>query len=125
MSENAAVMERFVGAVLASELDKLPALMDDDFELVHSSTVPYAGTYKGSAGFMRFLEIFMKTYDIERLEPLETFVAQSGALIVEIALRGRLKSGGLVDTTMLEKWEFRGGKVLRIKPHYFDPNPIG
>jgi ketosteroid isomerase-like protein len=124
-TENIAIMDRFVAAVLAGELNKLPELIDNDFELVHSSTVPYAGIYKGSAGFMRFLDIFMNSYDIERLEPVETFASPTGAVVVELAFLGKFKSSGKpIDTTILEKWEFRGGKVVRIKPHYFDPNPI-
>lgn len=123
--QNVAVMNRFVAAVFAGENDKLPELLHPDFELLHASTVPYAGVYRGPEGFLRFLELFMATFDPLDMQAKETFVASSGALVVEIALAGVLKSTGQkVETTMLEKWEFEDGMVRRIKPHYFDPNPV-
>lgn len=123
-SENIAVMNRFIEAVFAGEPASLPDLLHPDFELLHSTTVPYAGTYRGADGFLRFLDIFMNSFDPLDLQTGETFVAPSGALVVEITLSGRLKSSGKrVETTMLEKWEFEDGLVRRIKPHYFDPNP--
>jgi ketosteroid isomerase-like protein len=117
-------MNRFLEAVFAGDYERLPQYLHPDFELLHSTTVPYAGVYKGSEGFLRFIHLFMDSFDPLDLQTGETFAAPSGALVVEIALAGNLKSSGRrVETTMLEKWEFEDGKVRRIKPHYFDPNP--
>jgi ketosteroid isomerase-like protein len=124
-TENIAVMQRFLDAVFAGDHGSLPGLLHPRFELQHSTTVPYAGVYKGAEGFLRFLGIFMSSFDPLDLRPGETYVAPSGALVVEIELSGTLKSSGKrVETTMLEKWEFENGLVRRIKPQYFDPNPV-
>lgn len=123
-SDNIAVMNRFIKAVFAGDHEVLTGLLHSDFELLHSTTVPYAGKYRGAEGFLRFLEIFMNSFDPLDLDTGETYVAPSGALVVEIMLNGTLKtSGKRVETSMLEKWEFEDGLVRRIKPHYFDPNP--
>lgn len=122
-ADNQAVMQQFLDAVLGGKPELLDPLIHADFELLHASTVPYAGVYQGAEGFLRFLGIFMGTFDDLTLETGETFAAPSGALICEIVLTGTYKcSGKRVRTSMLEKWEFADGKVLRIKPHYFDPN---
>lgn len=119
------LLSTFVGHVMAGEFDRLDDLLHPNFTLIHASTVPYAGTYKGATGFQEFLALFTNSYDGLEMQTGETFTAPSGSLVVEIHLRGTLKSdGGLVDTTMLEKWDFADGKILTIKPHYFDPNPI-
>lgn len=124
-ARNSALLQSFVGHVMAGEYDRLAELIHPDFQLIHSSTVPYAGTYRGAEGFLRFLNIFTDCYDDLEMETGEIFVAPSGSLIVEIQLRGIVKAmGGRVDTSMLEKWDFSDGKVTRIKPHYFDPNLI-
>jgi hypothetical protein len=58
------------------------------------------------------------------MEQGETYASPSGTLVVEILLKGDRKSdGGRVETSMLEKWEFEDGRIRRVKPHYFDPNP--
>ena len=123
-SENISVMNRFIEAVFTGDHEVLPGLLHPDFELLHSTTVPYAGTYRGADGFLCFLDIFMNSFEPLDLDTGETYAAPSGALVVEITLNGTLKSSGKrVETTMLEKWEFEDGLVRRIKPHYFDPNP--
>lgn len=122
---NVEVMQKFVGAVFAGENDKLPQYLHPDFELIHSRTVPYTGVYKGAQGFLDFLGIFMGTFDPLDMKTGETFVSPEGSVIAEILLAGTLKSTGQkVETSMLEKWEFEEGLVRRIKPHYFDPNPV-
>lgn len=124
--QNVEIMNSFVGAVFAGENDKLAQYLHPDFELLHSTTVPYTGTYRGAQGFLTFLEKFMGTFDNLDMKQGETFVAPSGTIVVEIGLTGNLKTNGKrVETSMLEKWEFENGKVRRIKPHYFDPNPQG
>lgn len=121
--DNHAIMQSFLDAVLSGQTDKLSDLIHPDFELLHASTVPYAGAYKGAEGFLDFLGKFMGTFDPLNLETGEIYAAPSGALICEIVLTGAYKATGKpVSTSMLEKWEFEGGKVRRIKPHYFDPN---
>jgi len=125
LTENITVMQRFLDAVFAGDHGRLPGLLHPQFELEHSTTVPYAGVYQGAEGFLRFLDIFMSSFEPLDLRTGETYVAPSGALVVEIELSGTLRSSGKrVETTMLEKWEFENGLVRRIKPHYFDPNPV-
>ncbi len=122
--KNIEVMNTFVGAVFAGENHKLPQYLHPDFELLHSTTVPYVGTYKGAEGFLAFLEKFMGSYDNLEMEQGDTYASPDGTLVVEINLKGNRKSDGkLVETSMLEKWQFEDGKIRRVKPHYFDPNP--
>ncbi len=120
---NLDVQQRFVAAVFAGDAEVLKGLCHPDFLLVQAPSMPYGGTYQGADGFLRFLGIFGATYDIEKLEPLRTYQAEDPDwLVSEFVLRATVKaSGKLYDTTLLESWHFRDGKVLGIRPHYFQP----
>jgi ketosteroid isomerase-like protein len=121
-SRNIQVKERFVAAVFAGDADTIRALADPGFELHEGSGLPFAGTYRGAEGFLKFLEIFGQTFDIERLEPIRSYESQDRDWIAfEFDLRATVRNTGhLFESTLIEIWNFKDGKVLSIKPHYFN-----
>ena len=119
---NLAIKDRFVAAVMAGDQDTLRSLCASDFELHEGSSMPFAGVFDGADGFLRFLGVFFETLDIERLEPIRTYTTDDPDFIAcEFEIRGTLRSSGkLFDSSMVEIWRFRDGKVLSIKAHYFN-----
>lgn len=119
---NLAVLERFVGAVLAGDGDTLKSLCHPNFRLYEGSGLAFAGTYSGGSGFLAFLEIFSTTLDIERLETLRIYQAHDpDYVIAEMELRAVARATGKTfESSLLERWNFQEGKVLEIKPHYFN-----
>ena len=128
MSENSnlPIKDRFIAAVLAGETGALEQLMDPAFELHHSADLPYGGIYRGADGFNAFLARFNDTFAIDVLNETAAYPAPSGdSVVVEIELKATIRASGRpFETTMLEVWSFRGGKVHKIKPHYFN-KPAG
>ena len=124
---NLAVQERFVAAVLGGDTATLQELADPAMLLTQSAAMPYGGTYEGADGFLRFLGAFADTLEIEHLAPVRVYeTADPAFLVSEFDLRSTLKStGARFDTTLLERWQFRDGKVVDIKPHYFDKPGAG
>ena len=120
---NLDVQQRFVAAVFEGDAVTLTALCHTDFALEQGAAMPYAGTYRGAEGFLAFLGVFGETYDIEKLEPVRTYTCSDPDwLVSEFELVAVVKaSGQRYETTLLERWQFSEGKVLNIKPHYFDP----
>ncbi len=118
---NLDIQQRFVAAVFAGDTGTLTALCHADFVLEQAPDMPYGGTYRGAEGFLRFLGIFAETYDLEALEPVRIYATDDPDwLVSEFVLRAAVKaSGKRYDTTLLERWQFRDGKVLGVKPHYF------
>lgn len=118
---NVAIMERFVAAVLSGDMATVGALCAPDMELHQGSGMPYAGTFTGADGFAQFLGIFGDTFDIERLEPVRSYTCDDPDYVVcEIEMAATVKaSGKRFETSLLEQWRFRDGKVVTIKPHYF------
>ena len=121
-SNNVAIKDQFVAAVMAGDQDAIRSLADPGFELHEGSGMPFAGVYSGADGFLRFLGIFFETLDIERLEPIRTYQTEDPDFIAcEFEVRGTLRSTGKVfESSLVEIWNFRDGKVLSIKAHYFN-----
>lgn len=121
-SGNVEIKDRFVAAVMAGDQDTISALADPGFELHEGSGMPFAGVYRGAEGFLRFLGIFFETLDIERLEPIRTYRTEDPDFIAcEFEVRGTFRSTGKIfESSLVEIWRFRDGKVLSIKAHYFN-----
>ena len=119
---NLAILERFVTAVFAGDSDTILSLCDPDFVMEEGSGLSFAGIYPGGEGFLRFLGIFSETLEVEHMETLRVYATQDPDYAVsEMELRTIVRATGKrFDTTLLERWHFRGGKVLSIMPHYFN-----
>jgi ketosteroid isomerase-like protein len=119
---NIAIQERFVAAVFAGDSATIEALAAPDFELHEGSGLPFAGVYKGAKGFLEFLDVFMATFDIEQLAPVRTYqTSDPEFLACEFELRATVRSSGeRFESTLVELWAFRDGKVVSIRPHYFN-----
>ena len=126
-NSNPDIQQRFVAAVFAGDSATLTALCHARFVLEQGGAMPYAGTYRGAEGFLQFLVIFGETLDIEKLEPVRTYSCEDPDwLVCEFDLVATVKAtGARYATTMLERWQFSGGKVLNIKPHYYEPPGLG
>jgi len=118
---NLAVIERFVGAVLSGDGETVKGLCAPDFQLHEGSGLIFAGTYHGGDGFLQFLGVFADTLDIERLEPIRTYVTDDPDYVVtEMEVRATVRATGkLFSSSLLERWRFRDGQVIEIAPHYF------
>ena len=121
-NNNLSVQERFVAAVFAGDGDTIRALAHPDFELHEGSGLPFAGVYRGADGFLAFLAVFGETFDIEILAPVRTYQSEDpDFLAFEFNLRAVLRAtGALFESTLIESWTFKDGKVLQIRPHYFN-----
>ena len=119
---NLHIQEQFVTAVFAGDADTVRSLCAPEFALHEGSGMPFAGTYHGADGFLAFLQLFNDTFDIAELAPVRTYVTEDPDwLIGELSLRATLRSNGApYESSILEMWQFKDGKVVNIKPHYFD-----
>lgn len=119
---NLAVQQAFVTAVFAGAAATIHALAAPDFELLEGSGLPFAGVYRGAEGFLEFLSVFAATFEIERLAPVRSFMSDDpDRLAFEFDLRGIHRATGEVfESSLIELWNFRGGQVVSIKPHYFN-----
>jgi ketosteroid isomerase-like protein len=125
-NRNLLVQQQFVDAVFAGDGDTIRSLAAPDFELVEGSGMPFAGVYRGADGFLEFLGLFSDTFDLEYLRPVRCFASDDpDRMAFEFELRGvHRATGELFESSLIEAWTFRDGRVAVIKPHYFNvPKP--
>lgn len=120
-NNNIAIKDRFVAAVFAGDADTMRSLLDPAFEVHQPAGLAYAGSYAGADGFLNFIGKFMATYDIEVLNTTDTFVSENpDRIVLEFKFAGKVKSSSeKFDTSLLECWEFKTGKILRITVYWF------
>lgn len=119
---NVEVADRFTKAVYTGDQETIRSLLDKDFVMRQDKAHPYGNLYRGTDGFLAFLGAFSKTYEVEALEKKRTFVCDDpDVLVFEFAFRGtQLAAGVKFNTTVLERWVFRQGKIIDITPHWFE-----
>ncbi len=121
MSKNLEIANRLESAVFGGDQAGIRAVIHPDFVLHSAPRHPYGGRYDGVEGFLVFIDRLMGHFDFEKLERTGTYSSENGDMILEFHLRGTAKSTGvLLDTSLLEKWEFKDGKIIAVTPHYFD-----
>lgn len=118
---NLATMQAFMNAALSGDAETLRSLCHPDFVLEEGSGMPFAGTFSGADGFLAFLGVFMDTFAIERFDAVRAYeCGDPDFLASEMELVSTLKSNGQrYDSSLVEIWRFRDGKVISVKPHYF------
>ena len=119
---NVAIKDRFVEAVFSGDHDTLRALIDPSFELHQPDGLPYEGIYKGSDGFLNFLDKFMAAYDLESLDETALYVEDSNPdrLALGFHIKGRMKGDGRsFDSPQFETWDFRDGKLVNIRVFWY------
>ena len=119
---NLETLERFASAALSGDAATLKALADPAMLLHQGAGLPYAGTFHGPEGFLEFMGIFGETYDIQHFATVRSFVGDDPDWVaVEFAMRATVrKTGAPFETTLVELWRFQDGKVVEIRPHYFN-----
>lgn len=118
---------RFQSAFAAGDKDLLAKLVHPEFHVEQSRNLPYGGSFRGLDGFYEFaLGIFPTTWRIDRFDMLHRFDeadTEPGieSVVVMIHLVGSVAATGEpIDTTLLEHWIFKDGKLLAAKPHWFE-----
>lgn len=120
---NLDVKKKFVAALAAKDWDEAAKYVHPDFELREPAALPYGGVYKGMSGFRECLEKIPKiSHRTERIEILRTYFTQDpDHLFSELDFAGvRVDTGERISSGVVEKFEFRDGKISAIVLYWFD-----
>ena len=96
------------------------AMLTDDFFVTEAGTLPFAGTYRGR-GALR--ELFTTVFGSVTVTGLE-FKAMTQGDDTVIAVIELVLGPDNDRVQVAELFRFRGDKVCKIRPYYFDPAPM-
>lgn len=120
-----AFCERFLSAMSAGDFAATSDMIDRDFVVQEAAGLPYAGTYRGIDGWRELSKAVLKTWADFKIRPLELLGETDNTLVVRFALSGRSRrTGTSFETTVLELWRFRDGRLCEIVPYYWDTHHL-
>lgn len=115
------IVQQLFQLAAAGKWDAVAPLLHPDFELLPAASHPYAGEYRGVAGFQElFRKVFVETYD--RFEPKILEFAEGPNRVVTICavtVKGK-KTGRTEVMSLAEVFYFEKDKLRSIIPHYMD-----
>ncbi len=122
LKKNLAVADRIMAAFFANDRQTIHALVADEFILVPPRGSAHFGIYKGPDGFLSFVQTFGEAYDLEKADKTNAYPSEDGNVIIfELHLAGAVRASGVrFDTTLLEAWHFSDGKLVKIRPHWYE-----
>lgn len=128
MSEGAAEarMARVQAAILSSDEARLNELCDPDIVVEQAAALRYGGVYRGVAGLLAMLKGLRETLsDIRASRECFLSDATGDHVIVLQQLRARSsKTNRPVEMSVAELFSFRDGRLISIRPHYFDAKAV-
>lgn len=103
--------------------ENLSTVIHPDFVMIQSNLHPYGGAYRGIEGLQKFFGALHKNYAIDQLTMLALYENETAdAMVIEFAVSGKIRGSEVsFGTTVMEKWRVQEGKIVEIKPHWFEP----
>jgi ketosteroid isomerase-like protein len=118
--ENVAAVQRVFEAFGRGDVESFLGCLSDDVEWVLSAVegvVPYAGTFRGRDGVLRFLQAIGGAVEFEAFEPRE-FLAEGDTVAVVGFERGRVRATGKTfDNPWVLVFRLSGGKVTHFQSY--------
>lgn len=117
--------DRFLAALQAGDRDAMAEMLDPDFIIEEAEGLPYAGIYRGLDGWLALSRAVVGTWSGFRISPVEYPGESADSFVVRFAISGRSRrTGKAFETTVLELWRFREGRLAAILPYYFDTHAL-
>jgi uncharacterized protein len=106
------------------DLTEVLSHLHPDIEIIEAASLPYAGIWRGHAGFLELAAYFQETW---RFLPGKTFeyVADDDRVVVLTLGRAVAKpTGREVEWRLAEVFVVREGLIAEIRPFYYDTAAI-
>lgn len=97
-------------------------MLADDFVATEAAGLPYEGAYRGKDGLRQLYLKVMGMMDLEGLDLVQMTVG--GDWVIALVTMKARDADGPFDIELAEGTRFRDGKVVEIKPFYFDPAQV-
>ncbi|MCK6586565.1 MAG: nuclear transport factor 2 family protein [Polyangiaceae bacterium] len=120
MSANADIVRSIYEAAIKGDINAIMPVIDPQITIYEAASLPYGGEYHGHEGFSRLVTAVFTSWAAFEVDLKELFDAGS-TIIAILQIRVTLKeSGRVVEMPVAEFWRLRDGKVVDLRPFYWD-----
>ncbi len=116
-----AFVDRLYDATGVGDFDTAETMLSDDLIITEADCLPMAGVYRGKTALRELFTKVMGMMDVAGLEKVQTLSGGDYAITI---VRFQFADPALEPAELCEMFRFRDGKVVEIKPYYFDPAAI-
>ena len=122
-SESAAVVDKFLGAFAAGDVETALSCFSDETVVEEAHGLPFSGTFVGPAGFMELLGAMSALFEprVDKVEVLDAGTAAVGR--IDLTFRSK-KSGRELATSAVEVYRVADGKITHADVYYKDPGAV-
>jgi ketosteroid isomerase-like protein len=114
---NVEIVRKIIDALNSGNVDGMLAGMDSDFEWTPLEGSPVAGTYRGHERVRRYVEDWLSTFDIVRLD-VEELSEVDDHVVVVVRGHGRGRASGVaLHNRFCQVWTLRGGTAVRMREY--------
>lgn len=118
------IAERLYACAVDEDWEEFEKYLHPDFVIRESAALPYAGVYRGVQGFRDVVRRVFTGFHRLYAEPGH-FMEGDEHVAAIVVLSGTAKrTGREFETSVLELFQFKDGKVIEILPHYWDQQLI-
>jgi ketosteroid isomerase-like protein len=122
-SESAAVVEKFLGAFAAGDVETALSCFSDETVVEEAHGLPFSGTFVGPGGFMELLGAMSAVF-VPRVDKVEVLDAGTAAVgRIDLTFRSK-KSGRELATSAVEVYRVSDGKITHADVYYKDPAAV-
>ncbi len=121
MSNDLEIVQAFIKAIQQGRIEEGVALLADDIVLHHTTRLPYAGEYRGHAGFRTMVASIGQFWS--SFDPVDetSYVEHDGAVVVVGTLCGTARSSGTrLTIPVIERYRVEGDRIAEVWPYYVD-----
>ena len=117
---NLAIVKAAYAASAKGDWDKFFAGVTDETEFHEAPSLPYAGTYRGKADIMRGTKQVFGAWEDFSYQIMQ-YTAGGDLVVAHIMISGiGRKTGKSFSMPIMEMWRLRDGKVVELRPFYWD-----
>jgi uncharacterized protein len=114
-AENVDVVRTFFQLFSDGRLDEMKGLLTDDFEWTYHGpeSLPWAGVYRGSAGFDKFFEIVHRLIEVQEFDPYEYLDAGDAVVVLGVSRTRILANDATYEAQWMNVFRLRGGRIFQ------------
>jgi ketosteroid isomerase-like protein len=123
--KNVSIVHGALANAKAGKLDQVEPLFPDEFVLYESEGLPFGGIYRGWKGYVEVLDklkvFFAESKHVDR----EFLAIDDTRVLVHFTLDAKIaKNGQHFQMPIAAIWELKDGKIVSIRPFFFDTKRI-